>query len=245
VSPGSVEIVLVRPRQAANLAAASRAMKNMGLRTLRIVRPPAGLGEPGARALAYGAWDVLDGAIVAPSLRDAVAGSTWVAATSGRADPEAWTPRQLAAEAGARAAGGRLSVVFGPEDSGLTSREMALCHVRVHVPADPAHPSLNLAQAVLLIAYEFRLSAVQPAPRPAPAERASTGEVEDALDHLRRALLAIGYLSPANPEAVLGELRALVARAGVTAREVTLIRGLARQIAWAASQIARPGGAGR
>ncbi len=94
-----VEIVLVRPRRAANVAAACRAMKNMGLRTLWLVEPGAGLDEPEARSLAYGAWDVLDGARRASSLLEAVSGSVAVVGTTGRDVPGARTARRLAAEA--------------------------------------------------------------------------------------------------------------------------------------------------
>src|SRR5580765_7106045 len=146
---GRVDVVLVRPARAANVAAACRALKNMGLGSLAIVGAPAGLDQPAARALAYGAWDVLDAAVPRANLREGVAGAVAVAGTSGRAHPQAWTPRQLAAEAGALVGAGRLALVFGPEASGLTDEELAQGHVRVHIPTDPAHPSLNLAQAVL------------------------------------------------------------------------------------------------
>jgi len=127
---GRVDVVLVRPARAANVAAACRALKNMGLRSLSIVGRPPGLDQPEARALAYGAWDVLDAAAVRASLREATAGSLAVAGTSGRAQPQAWTPRRLAREASALAGDGRLAVVFGPEASGLTDEELARCHVR-------------------------------------------------------------------------------------------------------------------
>jgi len=134
MDPSLVQIVLVRPSHPGNVAAACRAMKNMGLSRLCLIDPPAGLDEQEARALAYGAWDVLDGARLAPSLGDAVAASTLVAGTTGREVPGAWTPRRLAAEAPSRAAPAGLSVVFGPEATGLTSAELALCHVHVHAP---------------------------------------------------------------------------------------------------------------
>jgi TrmH family RNA methyltransferase len=236
-----VDVVLVRPARPANVAAACRALKNMGLRSLAIVGAPEGLDAPEARALAYGAWDVLDDARREPTLRAAVAASTLVAGTSGRPRDGAWDPRRLAAEAEGRAAGGRVAVVFGPERSGLTEDELAQCHVRVHIPADPAHPSLNLAQAVLLVGYELRLASGDGEAAAASTDppRAPAGEIEAALDDLRRALLGIGYLSPASPEAVLAEWRALIARAGPTAREISLLRGLARQVLWAADRIAR------
>jgi tRNA C32,U32 (ribose-2'-O)-methylase TrmJ len=101
---------------------------------------------------------------------------------------------------------------------------------------------LNLAQAVLLLAYELRLeSLARPAgPPPASAERAAAGQVEQALLELRGALVEIGYLAPANPDRILAELRRLVARAEPSPRDVVLLRGLARQIAWA-GRVARNG----
>jgi TrmH family RNA methyltransferase len=240
-----VEIVLVRPSRPANVAAACRAMKNMGLRRLCLVEPPAGLGEAEARSLAYGAWDVLDGARRAGSLEEAVSESVAVVGTTGREVGGAWTPRRLAAEAEPLAGGGTLSIVFGPEASGLTGGELDLCHALVHVPTDPLHPSLNLAQAVLLVAYELRLAALGRAPASPPTlSRAAAGEVEQALLELRGSLVEIGYLDAANPDRILTELRRFVARRGPTPREVVLLRGLARQIAWA-GRVARSGtGAG-
>jgi len=241
------EIVLVRPARPANVGAACRAMKNMGLRRLWLVPPPKGLDASDARALAYGAWDVLDGARAAASLGEAVAGSAVVAGTTGREVREAITARALAAEARARSGGGRVSVVFGPEATGLSRRELGLCHVLVHVPTDPAQPSLNLAQAVLLVAYELRLAALEATGGEAGGRRephAPAGELEQALGDLREALLGIGYLDPASPGRILSELRRLVARAGPTLREVSLLRGLARQIAWA-GRVARGGEGGR
>jgi TrmH family RNA methyltransferase len=240
-----VEIVLVRPSRPANVAAACRAMKNMGLRALWIVEPPESLDAPEARALAYGAWDVLDGARRAASLLEAVARSVAVVGTTGRDVPGVLSPRRLAAEADARAGSGPLSLVFGPEATGLTRAELDLCHALVHVPTDPAQPSLNLAQAVLLLAYEMRLASLgRPAPGPeALGPRAPAGDLEQAVSELRGALLAVGYLDPASPDRVLTELRRLIARSGPSAREVVLLRGLARQIAWAgrvARGVARP-----
>src|SRR6185503_8169974 len=237
--PSKVEIVLVRPSRPANVAAACRAMKNMGLRALWLVGTRPELGDEAGRALAYGAWDVLDGARRADSLLEAVSTSVAVVGTTGLPVAEAWSPRRLAAEAGALAGAGSLSLVFGPEATGLTSAERSLCHRLVRIPTDEAQPSLNLAQAVLLLAYELRLAflATQQA---APDEdaRASAGEVEQAIGELREALLEIGYLDAHNPDRILAELRGLVTRARPTPREVVLLRGLAHQASWA-GRIAR------
>jgi TrmH family RNA methyltransferase len=239
-----VEVVLVRPARAANVAAACRAMKNMGLRRLWLVDPPPALLEHEARALAYGAWDVLDGASRAGDLGTAVVASTLVVGTTGREVASAWTASRLAAEADTDA--GRVSLVFGPEASGLRGCELDLCHRLVHVPTDPAHPSLNLAQAVLLVGYEMRLAAIggavgaranrasaEAGAEPDGAPPAAAGELEHAVQELRAALLEIGYLDPASPDRVLTELRRLLARARPSAREAALLRGVARQAAWA------------
>jgi tRNA/rRNA methyltransferase len=163
-----------------------------------------------------------------------------VAATSAREEGRAATrsPREFAAEAAGLAAGGRVAVVFGPEATGLSNEELALCQMRIRVPTHAAQPSLNLAQAVLLIAYELRLAARPETPASTPAPRAPAGAVEEALDEVRDALLAINYLNPASPQLILSELRALFLRAAVTEREVSLLRGMARQIRWAGDRIA-------
>jgi TrmH family RNA methyltransferase len=237
-----VDIVLVRPSRPANVAAACRAMKNMGLAHLALVGVPGPIDDPGARALAYGAWDVLDRARLCGTLEEAVGGAAVVAGSSARQVGEAWTPRRLAEQAQARSGGGRLAVVFGPESHGLTGDELRLCHVQVTVPAHPDQPSLNLAQAVLVVAYELRMASLPAVPVAPEAPRADAAALEQVLRELKAALLGIGYLNPQNPEPVLGELRRLLARAGPTPREVLLLRGLARQVAWAAARIAAGGG---
>ena len=237
--PARIEVVLVRPARPANVAAACRAMKNMALQSLRIVGAPAGFVTSEARNLAYGAWDVLDAALTAATLLEAVGESLFVVGTTGRARPDTWTPRRLAAEAQSRPRGGTMSLVFGPEASGLTNEELALCHRRVHIPTSTEHSSLNLAQAVLILAYELHVAGesseppAEPASLPAEGPRATAGQLEHAVQALKAGLLDVGYLNPANPDAVLGELRDLLARASPTPREVTLVRGLARQVAWA------------
>jgi len=241
VGPSQVEIVLVRPSRPGNVAAACRAMKNMGLRTLWLVGARPVPADDASRALAYGAWDVLDAARRADSVLEAVAGSLAIVGTTALAVADACSPRQLAVESHALAGAGRLSLVFGPEATGLTAAERALCHRLVRVPTDEAQPSLNLAQAVLLLAYELRLAhlaAATAAVAREPEARASAGEVEQAIGELREALVEIGYLDPQNPDRILAELRGLVTRARPSPREIVLLRGLAHQAAWA-GRIAR------
>lgn len=229
--PMTVDFVLVRPARSANLAAACRALANMGF------GPPLVVGEPPRlaaheRALAYGAWDLLDHLRCATSLAEATAGAHLVVATSGRvAADQAWTPRELARRAGQLAGADRLAVVFGPESSGLTNEEQAACQAVVRIPTPGPHSSLNLAQAVLVLAYELCGAAQARTAAEAPA--ATGGELEAALAQWRSALESIGYLDPQSPWRRLAELRRLLARARPSRRELALLRGLARQVAWA------------
>lgn len=202
--------------------------------------------SPAARALAYGAWDVLDGALAVATLAEALAGCDYAVATSGRAGESTLTPRQLAHDlAGGRR--GRVALVFGPEASGLTLAEQRLCHALVRIPSAPAQPSLNLAQAVLVLAYElFLVSDAKPerAGADARGDMAPVADQEAVLADLCAAWLSIGYLNPDNPEALMGEFRRLLARAVPTPRELRLLRGLARQTAWA-GRVARDRTQGR
>lgn len=233
-----VDVVLVRPARAANVAAAARALKNMGIGSLRLVGACEGLRDASARALAYGAWDLLDAAASVDALPLAVRDASFVAGFSGRGGPMSLTPRALALESRRRVGAGRLALVFGPEASGLTNQELRLCHATVTIPTAPEQPSLNLAQAVLLAAYELRIADAAPVEEELAAP-AKTGDLESALDELEAGLVAIGYLNPQAPGPILGELRRLLARAAATPREATLLRGIARQIGWAGREVER------
>jgi TrmH family RNA methyltransferase len=207
-------------------------MKNMGLSRLVLVDPGEVGGEE-ARSQAWQAWDILEGARQEPTLRAAVASASLVVGTSSKA--EGWPPRRLAGES---ARGGSVALVFGPESTGLRREELDLCHEVVRIPASPEQPSLNLAQAVLVVAYEIFVGGL---PSPPLLPSAEAGEIESVLDTLQEGLLGIGFLNPQNPEPVLAELRRLLARAAPTPRELQVLRGLARQVAWAAGEIGRSG----
>jgi tRNA/rRNA methyltransferase len=231
----SVDFILVRPARAANVAASCRALKNMGFASLGIVGGCPGLETKEARNLAYGAFDVLDGVTNFDSLLDATHEAQVVVGTTGRDDLQSLSARELGGELLARGCG-RVAVVFGPEASGLKTSELQLCHLTAHIPTAVEHSSLNLAQAVLVMAYELRLAVGPSSPRRPDPSLAATGDVEAALGQLRAGLLAIGYLNPHGPDHILAELRGLLARAQLTRREVALLRGLGRQLTWAGGE---------
>lgn len=251
--PGPLErvrIVLVDPSEPGNVGAAARVLLNMGMRRLLLVprRVDAAvlLGED-ARRLAGRAAGLLERAEVLPDLPAALAGTVYsVAATARpRVRPEMRRVEGVAEEVLPRlAGGGEAALVFGPEDRGLTNRECDLCPCVATIPTDPLHPSLNLAQAVLLFCWEIRRglgpetppAAQRPARTPAPAE-----EREAMVRQMEEVLLEIGYLDPAAPHHILGDLRRLLDRAEPTSREVSLLRGVWSQVAWAAGRAREDG----
>jgi tRNA (cytidine32/uridine32-2'-O)-methyltransferase len=240
----AVRFVLVRPGSGGNVGAAARALKNMGFAALDLVDPRP--FEPGeAERLAHNATDVLTRARHLPSLAAAVADCRWVVGTtrrSGRRRRATLAPRDFAALAGTSHAARRpLAIVFGPEADGLAATDLALCHDIVQIPADRAQPSLNLAQALLILAYELRLAGCGNAPPPAAHPRlpeASAAELEQLYLHLEAALLAVQFVRPDTAPHRILALRRLLGRARPQPSEVRLLRGICRQMLWAAT--ARP-----
>lgn len=228
-----VRVVLVRPEHPGNIGAAARALKNLGFADLRLVAPECGHLTSEALKMAYGARDVIEGARIHASLREALTDVRWAAGFGmTRPDrPDAVWLTDAAPALVERARTHDTALVFGPERSGLSNDEMALCHQVVAVPTDPGQPSLNLAQAVLLGCYELARTTV-PAP-PAPQELASGAEIDGLTDHLDHTLHAIGFLQPPQGRRLLQELRAFIHRAQPSPREVRVFRGILRQIRWA------------
>lgn len=228
-----LRVILVRPEHPGNVGAAARALKNMGLSQLHLVAPECGHLTADALKMAYGARDVIEGARLHASLREALQDVQWAAAFGmTRPDrPDAVWLADAAPVLVDRAYAHETALVFGPERSGLSNDELALCHQLVSVPTDPAQPSLNLAQAVLLGCYELTRT-MAPAPAPAP-ELASGAEIDGLTDDLDETLHAIGFLQPPQGRRLLQELRAFINRAQPSPREVRVFRGILRQIRWA------------
>jgi tRNA/rRNA methyltransferase len=232
-------VVLVRPRTASNVGAAARAMRNMGLSELVLVAPEADPADPRADLLATRhAVSVLRSARVVPDLGAAIGDCLLVAATSALVGglcrrQSVITPEEAAARLLEVLPSGPVALVFGPEDSGLTTEEVTRCHHLIHVPADPEYPVLNLAQSVAVCLYVLRVAwlrqgeALPPREPPAPF-----AEQERMFAHLREALEAIHFLYGEKADALMHALRHLIGRAGPTAMEVGVLHGLARQLLW-------------
>ncbi|HZP46828.1 MAG TPA: RNA methyltransferase [Candidatus Binataceae bacterium] len=228
--------VMVRPKSPGNIGATARAMKNMGFADLRLVAPQRH-DATRAAAMAVHAADILEQARTYPDLEAALADRTLVVGTTARRGlyrSEARTLRDAAADLAACAAANQIAMLFGPEDFGLTNEDLKHCQRLITIPASPAYASLNLAQAVLLVAYELRLALQHPGDLPTTVQLAGANEVEAMFQRLTSALLAIGFLPAENPDHLMMTLRAMLGRGGIRPRELDILSGIARQVQWVA-----------
>jgi TrmH family RNA methyltransferase len=231
-----VVIVLNEPQDRVNIAGAIRAMMNTGLRRLRLVTP-AEWDEYRIEGIAHGSEIVRDRAEFFDTLEEATADAVEVVGTTARrrAMRHSWEHPRAGVEEIlelARDARGPVAIVFGREDTGLTNEQLDRCDRIWTVPTDPERPSLNLAQAALLVCYELWLAGPggeKPLPRPRrDAPPATTAHLEEVFEHVDLHLQAINfYRGGKNPDAVMRTLRAIVRRAGVDRREAELIRAIA------------------
>jgi tRNA/rRNA methyltransferase len=253
-----VAFVLVGTSHPGNVGAAARAMRTMGLADLRLVSPRFDdvARRPEARAFASGATDVLDAAGRFDALDDAIGDAALAIAVSAEPrefGPEPAPPETCAAEAIALLEADpshRVAFVFGAERTGLSIESVQACGRLVGIPASPGHASLNLAQAIQVVAYCVRRAALDAAARDAAAGAGRTRghdaagadqedgsgrladqrAVQGLLEHLERALVAIGFLDPAHPKKLMPRLRRLLLRARLQPEEVDLLRGVCKRM---------------
>jgi tRNA/rRNA methyltransferase len=226
-------IVLVRPQLGQNIGKAARAMLNFGLTEMRLVAPRDGWPNPDAGPSASGADIVLDRARVFEDVPAAIADCSLVfASTVRRRDlvMPVLGPEEMADRVAASAA--RSAILFGPERSGLETEDVALANAIVTVPINPEFGSLNLAQAVILLAYEWskRSELAQPTSKelepPAPH-----GELDGMIAQLNQELDAKGYFHPpSRTQATKNTLRTIFTKTGWSSREVKAVRGLIRAL---------------
>ncbi len=229
----NIRIVLVEAKGSGNIGSVARAMKNMGLNDLAIVGQ-ARTQSFWARAMAVHAREILRGAKRFESLRQAVADCGLVVGTTCRGGlyrSHSQSPRQAAPKIVAAAQGGKVALVFGPEDHGLSNRDLKHCQLLVTIPTHPDYSSLNVAQSAVICLYEIYLAALEPGPAETIA-RATAESVERLFEKMERSLLRIGFLDPQNPQHILLALRRVLGRAGLEEKDVRILTGLFRQIEW-------------
>lgn len=230
--------VLVRPKSAGNIGSAARALKNMGFDDLRLVAPETSSKSNAAHAMAVHANDVLAHAKIFPALGEAVEDCHLTVGTTCRGGPyrESVRPlRESTIELAEASAANRIALIFGPEDTGLTNRELKFCQKLITIPTSPEYASINLAQAVILCAYELRMAvASEPRASADSVQLASATEVDAAMERMKESLLAIGFLPEENPDHIMFALRGIFGRSGLTAHELEILNGIARHTKWAA-----------
>ena len=226
-------IVLVRPQLGENIGKSARAMLNFGLTEMRLVAPRDGWPNPAAGPAASGADIVLERAPVFATAAEAIADCSIVyAATVRRRElvMPTVTPDAMASAIAATSA--RSAILFGPERSGLETEEVALAGAIVTVPINPEFASLNLAQAVILLAYEWsRTVTLAIPPDKVPEPPAPHGELDGLISQLDEALEAKGYFHPpARQQATRNTLRTIFTKTGWSSREIKAVRGIIRAL---------------
>jgi len=228
----SIRFVLVRTSHPGNIGASARAIRTMGFARLGLVAPHK-FPHPDAVALASGANAVLDEAAIAPTLVEAVSDCTLVLGCTARARAvqlEELSPRAAASRALAASANGPVAIVFGNERTGLENDELMSCHAAVRIPSVEDFPSLNLSQAVQVLAYELRLGMLEHAPL-ADAQRredppATAEQLEYMFGHLGQMLDDIDFHKGRSPVTIMKRLRRLFLHAQLEQREVRILRGI-------------------
>jgi len=228
----SISILLVRPRYHENIGSVARAMKNMGLNRLIVVDGSSPLHRD-AYKLASGAEDILERAEEFPTLREAISEMGCVVGMTSRAGKERsplLTSRELVEELIPISEKNSIGLVFGPEKEGLTNEELSLCHFYVRIPSVDSFPSLNLAQAVMVLCYELFQSATTIQKETGPL--ASSDHLERMFEHMERTLVAIEFLDAKQPERITRVLRKIFGRSQMDEREVQIFQGIWSKMDW-------------
>ena len=226
----SIRIVLVGTTHPGNIGAVARAMKNMGVSDLALVEPQH-FPHKDATARASGAVDVLENAMVAESLDEALKDCVYVVGASARSRAINWPtlePRECAAELLEQSQAGPVAAVFGPEKYGLTNEHLDLCDALLTIPTNPDFSSLNLGMAVQVLTYELRATGVDrssPSSYGSGAPLATSGDMEYFYTHLEDVLTDLEFLDPDNPRHLMRRLRRLFIRARPDQNELNILRG--------------------
>ena len=240
-APDPTRFVLMGTSHSGNVGAAARAMKVMGFADLVLVAPRYAdvLTQPETLAMASGATDVLAAARIVPTLIDALHGISFACATAMTPrdfGPPTHAPRELFETLKNSTHG--VAFVFGSERFGMGNDDVYRCHACLSIPTHPDYGSLNLAQAVQLIAYDWRqaLGGFGVAARTVEPQWADGVAVQGVLDHWEQALIEVGFLDPAVPRKLMPRLNQMLNRSCLTLEEVHILRGIARVMSAARSR---------
>ncbi len=224
----NIQFVLVEHSHPGNIGAVARAISTMGFDQLALVKPQEH-PHPESRARSSSALEVLLNAGVYNELEDAVGDSSYVIGTTARnrrISVPVSSIRDMAHDILSKAEHQKISIVFGPETSGLSNEEIDRCNHLVYIPSSEQYPSLNLSMAVQVVAYELKIAEAIEIKETVERYLASGQELELFYEHLKEVLLATGFLNPRNPRQLMRRLRALFNRAELDDNEVNILRGI-------------------
>ena len=224
----NIRVILSHTSHPGNIGAAARAMKTMGLRHLYLINPYR-FPDPQATAMAAGADDILDNAVICASIDEALHGVAFTVAMTARLRDisiEVKTPREAMPELLQQATAQPAALLFGTEMSGLTNEEMGKAQVLANIPANPDFSSLNLAAAVQVMSYELSVAAQGFVPKVVEVQPATHEQMEGYYAQLEKTLFEIGFFTTQNPARLMQRLRRLYARARPEPDEVNILRGI-------------------
>jgi TrmH family RNA methyltransferase len=243
-----VVVVLDHPKDLVNIAGVVRVMMNFGLSRLRVVRPDE-FDAWRIGGIAHRSQEITGATTLHETLDEALADATFIVGTTARARTAGRSyerPREVAAHVARRVTDGVVAIVLGREDRGLTNEALDRCHAVTIIPTDPEFPSINLAQACLLIAYEVFLAVgggSEPLPKGRRATRAPTqAELEEAFAALESGLAHIDFFKSRKPETVMRTLRTILSRAAPDLRESRLLAAIGHEMRNKIERVSRKAG---
>ena len=232
-----ITILLVGTRSAGNIGSTARAMQNMGLSRLKLVKPREHLTSD-AFKMASRAVHLVEQAQVYETFDQAVAEEQILVGTTSARERSThqsfYTPKQIAPIIRIYAEKQKVALIFGPENRGLTDAQLARCQHLVVVPSHGEFPVLNLAQTVLLMAYEVYV--LHPRERTPPPVLVSQDKRDEMFHHIEQVLIQIGFLSSSNPGPIMKSIRRFLGKAELAARDVKIVRGIMSQMEWYSQQ---------
>jgi len=225
----NIRIVMVEPQVPGNVGSAARAIKNMGISQLVLVKPWF-QGHPQSRYMAHGSEDILENAVVTETLEEAVAGSVLVAGTTQRKrhNTPFMIPREAAPGILEAASGGPVSILFGREDKGLSNKELRVCNLLLTIPSSPKQPSLNLSQAIMVLSYELFMTVPRESER--PLDLAQAEDLTYMYNHLQESLETLGLKQWNEGDNYMKSLRRVFSRTMLERRDVSVIHKFCGEI---------------
>ncbi|MBU1342400.1 MAG: RNA methyltransferase [Proteobacteria bacterium] len=239
--PENFSIILVQPQGPINIGSVCRTMMNFGFTTLRLVNPTKHYKSLLAKKMALSAYTILENAMIFEDLQSALSDIQVAFGTTrrfGKYRNNFFTPSGAAEKLNQTYQTENCALVLGPEDTGLETKDLDLCQHFITIPTHDAYPSMNLSHALAVLLYEVSLMSDtrKNFSDPKPEKLATGNEIEHMFAHMRESLINIDYLDKQNPEHLLRTFRRLFGAAGLTARDVKIIRGLMSRIDWTENQ---------